>query len=417
MSFERLRSDAIGISGMAKMGKMESRPDPRIGATQFAAILGCPPYRRIGMRCKSGLKRTAFFDTIGFAREFHIHNTYLKPDVFTDPLEEYWTLRKTAGLLDVTGEEVVEITGPDALALVNDLMPRDVARLPDGKSFYSVLCHDYGGIVEDGILVRFNAERFWWVGGPGNSEELLFANVRGRDVAIKSHNDSLHVASVQGPASRDVMNAVCSTSLNDVPVFGVLTTDLCGVPVTITRTGYTAELGYDIYVGIDDGPQMYRDLLAAVKAVGGSLCGSHAMGIRRVEAGILNFGFDFDWQHTPADVGLEWMISETKGPYRAQAALMTAKRNLPTRRFTGYRLEGTEVPLVGDRVFFDGQEAGFVTSATGSPALGVPIAMGYLETSITCGGDRVDIDCGGTMRAARVVSIPFLDPERKLMRA
>ncbi|MCZ4351773.1 aminomethyltransferase family protein [Roseovarius aestuarii] len=402
---------------MAEVINMKSRSDARIIATQFTALLGQPPYRKDIMRSKSGLKRTAFFDTIGHAKEFHIHNTYLKPDVFTDPLEEYWTLRNDVGLFDVTGEEVVEITGPDALELINDVMPRDVAKMRDGMSFYSVLCHDFGGIVEDGILVRFNADKFWWVGGPGNSEEFLYANIRGRDVEITSHNDSLHVASVQGPKSRDVMNTVCADSLADLPVFGVLETDLCGVPVTITRTGYTAELGYDIYVDIERGPQMYKDLLVAVQAAGGSLCGSHCMGIRRVEAGILNFGFDFDWQHTPADIGLEWMISETKAPYRAQKALIAVKHNLPTRRLTGFRLEGSEVPLVGDKVYFDGQEVGVVTSATASPSLEVPLAMGYVETSITKGNDLVEIDCGGTRYSARVVPCTFLDPERKLMRA
>jgi len=399
------------------MTNFKSRPDPRTILTEFTAILGQPPYRRYGMRSKSGLKRTAFFDTIGHAGEFHIHNTYLKPDYFTDPVEEYWTLRKAAVLFDVTGEEVVEIRWPDALDLVNDLMPRDVAKLRDGMSFYSVLCHDYGGIVEDGILARFDAGHFWWVGGPGNSEEMIYSHIRGRDVEIESHNDRLHVASVQGPKARDVMNSVSDRSFNDVPVFGLLRAELCGVPVTVTRTGYTAELGYDIYVEIDRAPQFYKDLLAAVTALGGSLAGSHAMNIRRIEAGILNFGFDFDWQHTPADVGLDWMISETKGPYRARDALLAAKRALPTRKFVGFRLEGDEVPHAGDAVFWQGREAGLVTSAIGSPALGVPIAMGYLDTAISGGDDRVEIDMGGRRHGALVVACKFVDPDRELMRA
>ena len=124
---------------MAEVINMKSRSDARIIATQFTALLGQPPYRKDIMRSKSGLKRTAFFDTIGHAKEFHIHNTYLKPDVFTDPLEEYWTLRNDVGLFDVTGEEVVEITGPDALELINDVMPRDVAKMRDGMSFLSLI--------------------------------------------------------------------------------------------------------------------------------------------------------------------------------------------------------------------------------------------------------------------------------------
>ena len=399
------------------MTELKSRPDNRIIATEFTALLGKQPYKQLGMRAKSGLKRTAFHDVIGHAKEFHIHNTYLKPDVFTNPIEEYWCIRNAAGLIDVTGEEVLEITGPDALDLVNDLMPRDVRRLPNQKAFYSVLCHANGGIVEDGIFVRFDAQKFWWVGGPGNAEELLYSNIGARDVKLTSFNDRLHVASVQGPLSRGIMNSACEHSLDQVPPFGVLCANLCGVPVTITRTGYTAELGYDIYVDVEYGPTFFTDLKKAVEAAGGGLAGSHALNIRRIEAGILNFGFDFDWQHTPVDVGLTWMISETKGPYQAREALVTAKQYSPENKFVGFVLEGDEVPLSGDNVVLDGKTVGLITSSTGSPALGVPIAMGYVRVELALIGEKVQIDCGGSLRAARVTSIPFIDPERKLMKA
>ena len=399
------------------MAKFKSRPDTRIIPTQFTAILGKQPYKHFGMRAKSGLKRTAFHDVIGHAKEFHIHNTYLKPDVFTDPLEEYWHIRNSAGLIDVTGEEVIEVTGPDSLDLVNDLMPRDVKKLPDQKAFYSVLCHANGGIVEDGIFVRFNERKFWWVGGPGNAEELLYSNIGSRDVELQSYNDKLHVASVQGPLSRDILNSVCERSLQNVPPFGLLRADLCGVPVTITRTGYTAELGYDIYVDVEYGPKFFVDLKKAVEAAGGGLAGSHSLNIRRIEAGILNFGFDFDWQHTPVDVGLTWMISETKGPYQSREALVAAKQKNPENKFVGFVLEGHEVPLSGDKVVLDGEVIGLITSSTGSPALGKPIAMGYIAVEQAIIGKKVQIDCGGKLKVARVADTPFIDRERNLMKA
>ena len=130
-----------------------------------------------------------------------------------------------------------------------------------------------------------------------------------------------------------------------------------------------------------------------------------------------DFGFDFDWQHTPVDVGLTWMISETKGPYQAREALLAAKQYIPENKFVGFVLEGDEVPLSGDKVVLDGKAVGLITSSTGSPALGVPIAMGYVGVELALIGEKVQIDCGGSLRVARVTSIPFIDPERKLMKA
>ncbi|MGE0213805.1 MAG: aminomethyltransferase family protein [Parvibaculaceae bacterium] len=364
------------------------------------------------------MKRTAFFPTINqFATDYKLHNTYLKPDFITSPIEEYWGMRKVAGLWDVTGEEIIEIKGSDAEALLDDLMPRDVRKMRDGHCYYSVLCHDHGGIVEDGVLARFGRKLFWWIGGPGNSEEWLYANAQGRDVEIASYNDRMHVASLQGPKSREILQKVCEADLSKVPFYGLFQSRVCGVPVTVTRTGYTAELGFDIYVDVERGATFFADLWETSKAEGAALCGSKALGIRRVEAAIVNFGQDFDWQHTPVEIGLGWMISETKRPYRAQKALMAAKARPPKRRLVGFHIVGEEVPLIGDLVLAGGREAGVVTSATGSPSLGYPIAIGFIDDMASKVGTKVEIDCGDHRLGGEVVSMPFFDPERKLSKA
>lgn len=188
------------LNGEQDVPSMKSRQDDRYARTEFACFTGVPPYARLPIRSRSGLKHTAFHPTIGkIATDYKLHNTYLKPDFFTDPVEEYWAIRKTAGLLDVTGEEILEIKGPEAESLLDSVMPRNVRKMKDGHCYYSVLLHDYGGIVEDGILVRFDQNHFWWIGGPGNSEECLYMHGVHRDVSITSFNDSIHVASLQAP--------------------------------------------------------------------------------------------------------------------------------------------------------------------------------------------------------------------------
>jgi aminomethyltransferase len=406
------------ITGQLESDTMKSRPDQRFVRTEFASLTGTPPYIRTPIRSRSGLKRTAFFPTIGaLATDFKLHNTYIKPDFFTDPVEEYWAMRRCAGLWDVTGEEIIEIAGQEAEALLDDLMPRDVRKMKKGHCYYSVLCYDSGGIVEDGILVRFDDQLFWWIGGPGSSEEWLFANAHGRNVTITSFNDRIHVASLQGPKSREFLQRVCDSDISNVPFYGMFRADVCGVPVTVTRTGYTAELGYDIYVEVERGAQFFADLWDEVSKRGAALCGSRALGIRRVEAAILNFGQDFDWQHSPVEIGLGWMISETKSPYRAQKALTATKANPPGRKLAGLRIEGEEVPLVGDRVLADGKEVGVVTSATDSPSLGHPLAIAWMDADACALGTQTSVDYEGRVQGATVAAMPFFDPERKLSKA
>jgi aminomethyltransferase len=392
------------------------RPAPRspaAAATTLTSDTGVPPYTRSGMRMRSGLKRTAFYPVIGpAAQAYKLHNTYLKPDQFGDPLEEYWAMRRVAGLWDVTGEEVIEIAGPDARALLDELVPRNLDRLGDGQCFYCIMCYDYGGIVEDAVLVRFGPERFWWVGGPGFSEQWLYAHALGRRVSVTSRLDEIHVASLQGPRSREILQRVCDADLSQLPFYGMTVATVCGAPVVISRTGYTAELGYDIYVDIAQAATMFADLLEAGRRDGVRLCGSKALNIRRIEAAILNFGHDFDWQHTRWQVGLGWMVAVGKARFRGREALLAARE--PATRLAGLRLESREAALTGDRVRLDGAEVGLVTSAILSPSLDASIAIAMLDSRAAAPGTRLAVEAGEERVAAQVVPMPFLDPERRL---
>ncbi|KAF1041831.1 MAG: Aminomethyltransferase [Xylophilus sp.] len=287
--------------------------------------------------------------------------------------------------------------------------------MKDGMCYYSVLCHDHGGIVEDGIIAKFSDERLWWIGGPGSAEEWLYAKSIGRNVKIESFNDRIHVASIQGPKSREILQSVTKSDLSAVPFFGLFVSEVCGAEVTISRTGYTAELGYDIYVPVAAGAAFFEALRTIVEAADGKLCGSRSLGIRRVEASILNFGQDFDWQHNPVEVGLGWMVSETKAPWCAGDILLAAKKQKPARSVIGLRFSGDEIPLIGDTVRLGDQILGKVTSAIGSPALGCPIAMSLIEGNAEP-GTKLLVEAGENVLEVEVVAMPFFDPERKLSR-
>ena len=366
---------------------------------------------------KGGLKRTAFAPFLErFVSEYKLHNTFLKPDQFTDPLEEYRAMREAAGLWDVTGEEPVEIRGPEAAVLVEELVPRDLGRLADGRCVFTVMCYDYGGIVEDAILIRFNAEKYWWVGGPGASEQWIYAHAIGREVEVESHIDRIHVASIQGPRSREILQSVCGADLEEVPWFGVAETEVCGVPVVVSRTGFTAELGYDIYVAVEHGVRMFEGLWEAGRDSGLRLCGSRALNMRRMEAGILNVGQDFDWTCNPYEVGLGWMVDLDKRFFRGQRALARVAADGPPRRIAGFEIDCERAVAHGSPVTRAGERVGTVSSALLSPSLGTSIGMGLLRAESAAPATELVIEDPEGPRAARVVSMPFLDPEKRLAR-
>jgi aminomethyltransferase len=391
------------------------RTNPAFREYAFTTTVGVVPYAQGEVRFRKGIKQTAFHRLIGQrGKLLKVHNTFLKPYYVEDVLDEYWTMRQVAGLFDVTGEEITEIAGPEAQALMNALVPRDLTKMADGQCLYGIMCYDYGGIVEDAVLIRFSAERFWWVGGLGFSEQWIYGNSIGRDVEVTSLLDRKHIASIQGPKSRDILQSVSDADLGKLPFYHMAETRICGVPVVITRTGYTAELGYEIYVDCDKGETVFGGVWQACQAAGGRLCGSGTLDLRRVEAGLIDFSSDFDWHHTPYQVGLGWMLNMKKGFFHGREALDTEATRNPSRRLAGLRLAGKTAALKGDTVLADGKAIGEITSAVLSPTLDASIAIAMIDSRCTEPGRQIELDMNGERVSGAVVSMPFLDPERKL---
>jgi aminomethyltransferase len=280
-----------------------------------------------------------------------------------------------------------------------------------------VLCHDHGGIVEDGIIVRFSAERLWWIGGPGFAEQAIHGAAIGRDVTVTGHLDTWHTASLQGPASRDLLQPVTEADLSRLGWYGVAETRICGVPVVLLRAGYTAELGYDILVRSEDGAGFFAALWDAVRPGGARLAGSRSLGIRRVEASILNFGQDFDWTHNPYEIGLDWMVAPDKPGFVAADALRRVAAEGPRHRLIGLHLDGRTEAEVGDPVLVDGRAVGIVTSPLLSPTLERSIAMAMVEAPAAGATSGIAVRRDDETIGAAIVAMPFFDPERKLAKS
>lgn len=384
------------------------------GLLAFAEGFPLPPMQKPAMRQRSGIKRSCFFPVYGGrATSIKLHNNYLKPNIFAGPTKEYWAIRRAAGLLDVTGEEVIEISGPDALTLMNELVPRDLTRLADGRCLYCIMCYDYGGIVEDAILARFSADRLWWIGGPGFSEQWIYAHALGRQVTVKSYLDEIHVASLQGPKARMILQRVSDIDLGRLPPFGLASGRICGAPAVVSRTGYTAELGYDLYVAVEEGAALFAGLDDVGRPEGLALCGSAALDLRRVEAFIRNFGHDFDWQHSPFEVGLGWMVNFKKPRFTGREAL--ARETESARTLVGLELAASAPLKAGSLLSVEARKVGEITSAIVSPTLERKIAIAMVAREAAAIGQVLTLAGDGEESQARVVPVPFLDPERRLM--
>lgn len=391
------------------------RVNPSIREMSFNTTVGIPPYAAGEINFRKGIKQTAFHNVIGKrGKLLKAHNTFLKPYYVEDVIEEYWAMRKVAGLFDVTGEEVTEVSGPDALAFMNELVTRDLTRLPDRHCLYAIMCYDYGGIVEDAVLVRFSADRFWWVGGLGFAHQWIYGNSVGRNVTVTSRLDRTHIASLQGPQSRDILQRACDANLSGLGFYGMTEARIADMPVVITRTGYTAELGYEIYVDSHKGEGVFARLWQDCEQAGGKLCGSGTLDLRRVEAGLIDFSSDFDWHHTPYQVGLGWMLNMKKGFFHGRDALSTEAARNPKQQLAGLWLEGKDAALKGDIVLADGRAVGEITSAVFSPTLEASIAIAMIDREFTAVGGKVEVAMATNRVAGKVSAMPFLDPERKL---
>lgn len=381
----------------------------------FRTTVGVPPYSRAEQTFRKGIKQTAFHNIIGAkGAVLKVHNTFLKPFYVEDLIREYHVMRQVAGLFDVTGEEIIEVTGPGALDFMNEMMPRDLRKIADGQCLYGIMCYDYGGLVEDAVVVRFDAQKFWWIGGLGFSEQWIWSNAIGRDVTVRSLLDQKALASLQGPKSREILQSVCDGDITSLPFYHMTRTKVCGVDCVVTRTGYTAELGFEVIVDVAQGEEVFGGLHDANSRAGGTLAGSGALDLRRVEAGLIDFSTDFDWHHTPWQVGLGWMLNMNKGYFHGREALAAAAARNPAEKLAGLRLSGNEAPHKGDVILIDGVRVGEVTSGIVSPTLEVPLAITMLKSTATTIGQKVDVISQSAPVSAEVVAMPFLDPERKL---
>ena len=329
-----------------------------------------------------------------------------------DVTATYWTLRRKAVLYDVP-ETPIEITGPDAERLLDKALTRDMTKLRVGRAAYGLACLPDGGLLMDGVVMRLGAERFFYVQADG--EFLPWLAALGVDLDVTVRDPDSWVLQVQGPRSLEVLGAARDGGAPEpFDYFDVAECALGGQPVVVSRTGWTGELGFEVYTRPDtDGPALWRHLLATGAAHGLIHGGLDSMGIRRIEAGIIDYGTDTDTAMTPFQAGLGKFVDLEKPNFVGKQALAAADRRVmlyglrcpeaTPRRFGAVRRGDTRI--------------GGVTTASWSPYLDCGIAFVRMDQPGDWLGAAVTVTGGdGAGHAAEIVALPFYDDEKKIAR-
>ena len=327
--------------------------------------------------------------------------------------EGYWKLRQEAAVLH-TGEYPVQFEGPDAERLLDLLFTKDITKVKTMRCGYGLACYHDGGLIVDGVLMRLSADKFWYVQADGDFYSWARAHSVGMDVKIS--DPRVYVSQVQGPNALKILEAANEGGKLPEPFgyFAVAQVNLGGQHVYITRTGYTNELGWEFYVEPHhDADALWAHLEQAGKPFGMTLFGLDSMNVRRIEAGILNAGTDFDETTTPFDVGLGRFVDMDKADFIGKSALESASKE---PRHTGLKCPTAE-PVIQGEIMQGDTVIGRVTAAAFSPFLQHGTGLALLDRAGHQNGEAVRIRCvDGAMHAGELHAAPFYDDQAEIPR-
>ena len=365
------------------------------------------------------IRKSPYFDsTVKWgATGFSVYNHMYIPRDFGNPEQNFWNLIQTAILCDVAVERQVEITGPDAYKFTQLLTPRDLSKLAIGQCKYVLITNNDGGILNDPVLLRLAENHFWL--SLADSDVLLWAQGvavnSGLNVQIKEPDVS--PLQLQGPNSGEIMVKLFGEGIRELKYYWLREYDLDGIPLIVSRTGWSSELGYEIYLRDGSkGNELYEKIMEAGKTHG--LQPGHTSSIRRIEGGMLSYHADADIYTNPFELGLDRLVNlDTNINFIGKDALKKIKRDGIKRKQVGIEIDCE--PLKGPNTTFwelqkDNKIIGKVTSAVYSPRLKKNIALAMIEIDYSEIGAELKVKTNENQFNCKIVEKPFYDPKKKI---
>jgi glycine cleavage system aminomethyltransferase T len=354
---------------------------------------------------------------------YSVYNHMYHPRHYGDPVEEYWQLLNGVTMWDVGVERQIEITGPDAFALTNMLVARDLSKCEIGQCKYVFVTAPDGGIINDPVLLRLGEHHFWLSLADGDVLLWALGVAHGLGLDVTVREADVGPVQVQGPKSGAVMVDLFGPDVLEIPYYFLRRYELAGMQVLVSRTGYTSELGYEIYVfdASRHGEQLWDAVLEAGRPHGLAVIGP--CHIRRIEGGMLAYGADMWLDTNPYEVGMgyDWMVDlEQKDDFIGKQALQRIKQEGVKRKLAGVEIAGAGLGAYNDGSMVDffavhhgGERVGRVTSACHSPRLDKNIGYAMVPIELAELGTELQVDVAGDRRDAVVVEMPFIDPKKE----
>jgi aminomethyltransferase len=335
------------------------------------------------------------------------------PLQYSSMREEHMAVRQRAGVFDVSHMGEFHIAGPAALHTLERLVTNRVGDLEPGQARYNVVCNPTGGIIDDALVYRHSEGDFTVVvnAGPRVADLEHFRAIAGEASPIDDVTFETALIAVQGPAALGILQPLADIDLSGVGYYHFQDGHLDGLPTVFSRTGYTGEDGFELFVGSGDAVAVWDRVLAAGAGSGIQPCGLGARDTLRLEAAMRLSGQDIDSSTNPLEAGLGWAVKLDKGDFVGRDPLLTVKQEGPKRAFVGLELEGRAIARHGYPIRDGDRVVGEVTSGTFSFTLGKAVAMGYVETASKDSPD-LNVDVRGTPVRASRTPLPFYKRQR-----
>lgn len=347
---------------------------------------------------------------------YDIYQHMYHPNTYGDPAEEYRALVNDVTLWDVSVERIVEITGPDSTAFTNLLTCRDLTKCEVKQCKYMLVTAPDGGIVNDPVLLRVERDR-WWLALADSDAGLYAMGVAanaGMDVTVG--HPEVYPVQVQGPKAKDTMRDLFGEWILDMKYYWCDEAELDGIPVVISRTGWTAVVGYEIYLRDPSrGDDLWERILEAGTPY--DIRVTPSSDIRRIEAGIFDWGSDISLTDNPFEItGLERLVEDQEADYIGKAALERIRREGVSRKLVGITVDGAKVeqPTRYWHAYRDGERVGHVTDACWSPRLEQNIGYVWVPFELAEPGTTLELDTDQGDRVGTTASIPFIDPSKRV---
>lgn len=364
------------------------------------------------------LRRSPFFDATHRygCKAYTVYNHTLLPSYYDDPEKEYWHLLEHVTLWDVSVERNVEIAGKDGAKFMDMITPRDMTKVAVGQGKYVVITAPDGGIVNDPVLLRLEKNKFWLALADSDVRLYALGVAANADLDVEVSEPEAYPLQIQGPKSKQVVKALFGPKVLDLDYYWFLETRVDGIPVIVTRTGWTGEVGYEVYLrDASCGDELWEKIIAAGKTY--NIRPTGPSDIRRIEAGILNWGADIGLDTNPYEVGLGWLVDENKkADYLGKKALRRIKKEGVKRKLVGIEIDGTPIEFNMTKwpVEADGKVVGKVTSAIYSPRLKKNIGYANVPVKHAKLGMPLSVKHPSGSRKATVVKKPFVDPKKDI---